>query len=191
MSSYPPTDPADKSALWSLSCREANPPTRMDRPLEPLRPLIEIDTDRLTIALVRFICSAYVTGRGSYWHAALTSAEQVLGPADGPSFFARAAAVVCALRKERCWVFRFLPPECELASSDERALLNLLRATRQPDPGVVKARAAALTGQDRPASIIAAVMTLAGLQMRHHQLVHADMADSATPPPAVARPRLH
>jgi hypothetical protein len=163
----------------------------MHRHLEPLPPLIEICSDRLALALVRFICSAYVTGRGSCWHAALTSAQEVLGPAHGPAFFARAAAVVCALRDERSWAFRFLPPACELASPDERALLGLLRATRQHESAVLKARAAALTGQDRPASTIAAVMALAGVQMRHHQLEHADTADPGTLPAVVAKPRLH
>jgi hypothetical protein len=191
MSSLPPRDPADDDALQTLACRPANSPPHRHHHLEPLPPLIELCSDRLTLALARFICSAYVAGRGSYWHAALTSAQEVLGPAHGPSFFARAVAVVCALRKERCWAFRFLPPTCELTSPDERARLDLLRATRQREPAVLKARAAALTGQDRPASTIAAVMALAGVQMRHHQLEHADTADPGSLPAVAAKPRLH
>lgn len=196
-SSHPPRKLSDENALQSLVCAEPSAPVPTDHHLEPLPPHIEIDTDRLILALVRFICSAYVTGQGSYWHAALESAEEVLGPANGPAFFARAAGVVRALRKERSRAFQFLPPVCELASPDERALLSLLRATRRPDPTILRARATALTGHNRSASTITAIMALAGVQIHHHleqgRTADPDIpgAEPGTPPSAVAKPRLH
>lgn len=195
-SSHPPGVPSDENALQSLACAEATTPEPVNHHIEPLLPHIEIVTDRLILALVRFICSAYVTGRASCWHAALESAEEVLGPANGPAFFARAAGVVRALRKERSRAFQFLPPACELASPDERALLSLLHATRRPDPAILRARAAVLTGHNRSASTVTAIIALSGVQIHHH-LEQGRTADPGIPgaepgtPSAVAKPRLH
>jgi hypothetical protein len=185
-------DPAG-DVLACLTCRQTDDAARADQHLAPLQPLIELCTDRLILALVRFICSAYVTGRGAYWHAALSSAEEALGPADGPSFFARAAVLVSALRKERVRPFRFLPPACELASHDERDLLTFLQAARQPDPGLLRVRTASLTGQDSSPATHASVMALSGLQMRHLLLQATDDDADALDVPArhPTRLRLH
>jgi hypothetical protein len=204
MSSDLPTAPEDESALRNLACRQASPPLHRHPRVAPLRLLIEIDTDRLTVALVRFICSPYATGQGSCWRAPLTSAEGVLGPEHGPSFLARAAAVVVALGRERCRAYQFLPPAYELASPDEHALLSLLPAACQPGTASLRARAAAspaTTRQHRPsppwhwpARRLRCLRspTAAGHHLAHADTRHPEHLDTIDPgPPAVAKPRLH
>lgn len=150
--------------------------------------MIEVDSDRLILAIVRFLCAAYCTDDAKYWHAALCCAEDTMGPIDGPSFLARAATLVIAIRKERIRDFEFLPAACERASPDEAHLLQMLAAARHESGHALSAAAIEFTGIEMPAATILAARVIVAMQRRYQMLCDADPGNA---PPTDTSQRLH
>jgi hypothetical protein len=137
--------------------------------------------EHLALALVRYVCAGYMTASADCWEAAHACADDTFGPVDGPSFVARASALVRALRAERQLPFAFFPASCGRMSRDEVDLITLLHAARRDDAVRLERQAARMTGGASSRRTILAARALAVLLDRHAFLMAAERAglDSA------------
>lgn len=97
---------------------------------------LELDFfDLLLLDLTRCIAVGYTNGEVNGWDYACTIAEEHVGVFDGPSFFARALAIMRAMKLERPHGFEYMRPGCTRVSRDEQDILSIVHAARTEDAG--------------------------------------------------------
>jgi hypothetical protein len=116
--------------------------------------------EQRALDLARLILDMHRNGAQPSWMTAIDLAESAEGPFEGPYLLARITALVRALLVEREGPYAYMSAGCMVVSSDEQALMRVIRLARTGPFSELKTAAQKLAGRDHVCRLLASAASL-------------------------------